>query len=113
MRERSTDPFAVFERGMAAEIEAGAVIELIARGRVGTKDVEGWYVMLRKPNDRRLLLLNARDAGLKFIKTTKGVFNLLERLPAEEVTVPLLAQVENEQGVWAMHAELNRNAEQA
>lgn len=107
MREKSVTPLFVFERGMAAEIESGAEVELIARGPKGSKAVDGWYIMLRTTSGRSMLVMNSNEATIKFLKTIAGVFKLLDRLPAREVRVPLQGQVENEAELLALHVSRN------
>ncbi|MCL4068128.1 hypothetical protein M3484_16275 [Pseudomonas sp. GX19020] len=107
MREKSVTPLFVFERGMAAEIEAGGQVELIARGPKGSKAVEGWYIMLSKSGGGGMLVMNSNEATIKFLKTIAGVFKLLERLPAREVKVPLEGQVESEAELLALHVARN------
>lgn len=107
MREKSAAPLFVFERGMSSEIEAGAEVELLARGPKGSKAVEGWYILLQTPGGRSMLVMNSNEATIKFLKTIAGVFKLLERLPAREVRVPLQGQVESEAELLALHVARN------
>ncbi|WP_140846680.1 hypothetical protein [Paracoccus sp. FO-3] len=105
-----TDNYVVFERNAGREIEQGAVVKLFARGETGVKPVEGWYIMLQRPDGHCLLLLNSRDATVKFIKTVIGLFKLLDRIPARDVTVPLEGQVADNKAIWDLHAHLNQQA---
>ena len=106
-----SENYAVFERNMAEEIERGAIVRLFARGaQKGAQPVEGWYIMLQRPDGRYLLLLNSRDATVKFIKTVIALFKLLNRTKAPKVTVPLEAQVTGNKDTWDLHALLNREA---
>lgn len=103
-----TDSYVVFTSGLAEEIEQGAIVKLVARGKPGGKPVEGWYVMLQRQDGHHLLLLNSRDANVKFIKTVLGLFKMLDRMPAREVNVPLEGQVEDNKALWQLHAQLNQ-----
>lgn len=104
---------AVFERKAAELVKEGATVELVARGKKGERDIDGWYLMVRQPDGRRLLVLTVREAQVKFTQTIAGVFRMLERLSAKEVLVPLEAQIETEGELWALHAKLNREADAA
>ena len=109
----SRSSHAVYERMAGRLVAEGAVVELIARGKKGTREIEGWYMMLRQPDGRRLLVLTVREAKVKFTQTIVGVFRMLERLEAKEVLVPLEAQIESEGELWALHAQLNVEAHAA
>ncbi|NPD15026.1 hypothetical protein HOY34_07385 [Xinfangfangia sp. D13-10-4-6] len=103
-------PHVVFERMAAQLVREGADVELIARGKKGTRDIDGWYMMIRQPDGRRLLVLTVREAKLKFTQTIIAVFRMLERMSAKEILVPLEAQIETEGELWALHARLNAEA---
>lgn len=97
----------VFERGVASELAQGARVELVGLGPAGGRDIEGYYVLLHRPDGKVLLLLTTLNPKAKFIKNANSVLNFLERMDLDEITIPLLPKVHSHDEIWSYHAKAN------
>ncbi|WP_319517802.1 hypothetical protein [uncultured Martelella sp.] len=103
------DNFVVFERGIKEEVEAGATVELISVGEPGSWDVEGWYMIVRRPDGRALLLLTTLNPKAKFIRTTKSIMRLLRPLPLRNINFPMTPMIHHHEDIWNYHHKANQH----